>query len=168
MAFSERKYLDTIEFCLTQKTINVKWIEEVLKNGVVISSNPHRGAYPLNEDGEPDDEVQTLLGSTLKDILGEAGSEAQKRVDDLTTQLQQRDSTIQQYANSVNDLNHQITVALQDRAQRISDTHALNQELATRQTTIDLLNSKMAELNTTISDGRLTPIKTFVLVSYET
>lgn len=151
MAFEERKYLDTVEFCLTQKTINVKWIEEVLKNGVVISSNPHRGAYPLNEDGEPDDEVQTLIGSTLKDILGQAGDDAQKRVDDLTTQLRERDLTIQEYANTINEQNKQLSLANEYRAQSIVDTHELNQELSTRQTTIDNLNQRINEYKEQVS-----------------
>lgn len=151
MAFTERKYLNSIEILLTAKAINVQWIEEVLKNGVVISSNPHRGAYPLNEDGEPDDEVQTLIGSTLKDILGDAGSEAQKRVDDLISQLAQRDLTIQQYADQVNDLNHQVSLALEDKAQRVSAAHELNQELNTRQVSIDVLTGQVGALKEQVS-----------------
>lgn len=77
MTLSEDKILSKIDINLEIGTIEVLWKNRILRDGVVIDEKNHRGAYPLNEDREPDDYVVTDMGKTLNEILGEslAGSQ---------------------------------------------------------------------------------------------
>lgn len=83
MSLTEDRILVSIEFNLIANTINILWRDRILKDGEEISGNNHRGAYPVNEQGEVDEDVKTLLGASLQDILGEAAVGAQRRVDEL-------------------------------------------------------------------------------------
>lgn len=76
MAFTEDKILVTVEINVQSNTVNIAWANRVLKDGEVISSIPHRGAYPLDDDGEiiaPG----TDIGFKLVELLGCAGAQAQ-------------------------------------------------------------------------------------------
>lgn len=147
MSLTERKYLDSIEILITAKAINVKWIEEVLKNGVVISSNPHRGAYPLNEDGEPDESVQALIGSTLRDILGEAGEQAQRNIDSLTYTIADRNTIIQTLHDTINQLQHQLAVANNRIAEEIGTVQNLATQLGQANSNISECERQMSQLS---------------------
>lgn len=91
--FSEDRVLVTVEINVQTQTVNIAWANRVLRDGEVISSIPHRGAYPVDDDGEivaPG----TDIGLKLTELLGEAGAYAQsqlagalQRIDELEAEL---------------------------------------------------------------------------------
>lgn len=45
MALAEEKALANVEVCVEANAIQAKWINRILRDGVVISEVPHRCAY---------------------------------------------------------------------------------------------------------------------------
>jgi hypothetical protein len=80
MALTEDRVLVSVNIHISEgfKSIDIEWANRVLRDGEVISDIPHRGAYPVNADGEPDDEVVTAMGFTLAQLLGESLAGAQR------------------------------------------------------------------------------------------
>jgi hypothetical protein len=95
MALTEEKLLVSIEFNLNERTINVLWRERILRDGIEINGTNHRGAYPVDANGEVDPYVTTLLGDNLPNILGAACAEAQRRMDGLLQLVSQQASSIE-------------------------------------------------------------------------
>lgn len=131
MAFTQDRILSSIEYNLIAKTINVAWKDRVLNNGVVVFEENHRGAYPVDENGEVDPAVQTLLGQTLQDILGDAASQAlansislQNTIDQLVSD---HETAINNLNSQINNLNQQI-INFTNQVQTLTD---LNEELLT-------------------------------------
>jgi len=91
MADSNNRVLANVEYNLLANTVNVAWRDD--------KQNIHRGAYPVNEAGEVDDRVKTILGRTLHDILGEAGANAQRELDGLRAVNELLNNTLQDVAN---------------------------------------------------------------------
>lgn len=50
--FEERTTLASVEVLLAANCIQVKWLKQVLKDGVVISEVPHRKAYCQGQKAE--------------------------------------------------------------------------------------------------------------------
>lgn len=47
MALIEQKVLASINHNIIANTLEVKWLNEILRDGEVVSSIPHRGTYSL-------------------------------------------------------------------------------------------------------------------------
>lgn len=49
--YTERKILNSIELLVEQSAVNVCWLNQVLRDGTVIGSEPYRRAYCQEEKG---------------------------------------------------------------------------------------------------------------------
>lgn len=76
MSLTQDKILVSVELILDSNAINVLWSKRVLDDGVVISAENHRGAYPLLANGDVDIDMQSDLGKSLADIFGDAANHA--------------------------------------------------------------------------------------------
>lgn len=76
MALEERRTLKEVAILVDRGHINCMWADEIVKDGAVLMSTEHRGAYPTNESGEPDDAVVGLLGASLSSLLGEVANQS--------------------------------------------------------------------------------------------
>ncbi len=79
MSLTEDRILSSIELNLEAYTVDVLWKIRILRDGEVIDEKRHRGAYPVNAQGEVDDTVRTLLGASLQDILGVSAANAMQK-----------------------------------------------------------------------------------------
>ena|SRR5437868_6441966 len=70
MALTEDRVLESIQYSFPSRTVSVAWKDRILRDGVVVSEEIHRGAYPVKDDGTIDTDVTDLQGKTLKDVLG--------------------------------------------------------------------------------------------------
>lgn len=61
-------------------TIDVLWADRLIEDGQVIGQENHRGAYPINAQMEFDDDVRSLLGASLQDIIGATACVVQKKL----------------------------------------------------------------------------------------
>lgn len=50
--FEEKTILANVELLIAQNCIQVKWLNQILKDGVVISEVPHRKAYCQDQKAE--------------------------------------------------------------------------------------------------------------------
>jgi hypothetical protein len=114
MALTEDIILSSVTIHLSQKTIDVAWQERILRDGVMISSSPKNGCYPLNENGEPDESVISELGVSIADLLGQAGADAQLAVHTLSNQIQEKNALIVGMQNTISDLENQL-IQLQNK-----------------------------------------------------
>lgn len=101
MSLTEERKLVSVTINLFSKTLDVLWTDRVLKNGLVISETPHRGAYPVGDDGEPDPSVVSDLGKTMTDVLGEALASSQEALVIAHNSLSERNSVVQAYTDEV-------------------------------------------------------------------
>ena len=105
---TERRYLNSIKIQLRHQTLEIEWLDEVVRdNGEVLSVSPHLGAFPLNDNGEPDEEIVTLMGLSIKDILGKAFADAQKNIQLLKHAIDVRDAQLQTLFNENKTLKRQ-------------------------------------------------------------
>jgi len=58
MALTEKRVLKSVEILPTQSAINVQWTDQILRDGEVISEQPHRKAYAQEQAGEFAEEVE--------------------------------------------------------------------------------------------------------------
>ena len=49
MALAEQKILTSINHNVVSNTLEVKWLNKILRDGEVISSIPHRGSYGVDQ-----------------------------------------------------------------------------------------------------------------------
>ena len=49
MALEERKILASVDIQPTSNTVNVRWDNQILRDGVVVSTTPHRTAYSVDQ-----------------------------------------------------------------------------------------------------------------------
>lgn len=123
MALLERRTLKEICLLVDRSSINVLWADEIVKDGTVIHSTDHRGAYPLDETGQVDPSIASLLGGTLTQIIGNVAdglqqslTVAQQRISALengmSTAVQEREDIAAQLAQA-NDTITQLNVQLQ-------------------------------------------------------
>jgi hypothetical protein len=100
MALEERRTLKEVAILVDRSAINVLWADEIVKDGMVLMSTDHRGAYPLNESGEVDPTVAGLLGGTLEQIIGNVASGLQLNLVSLEAEhsavLQERENLLVQ------------------------------------------------------------------------
>lgn len=52
MALTEQKKLASVNHNITSNTLEVKWLNEILRDGEVISSIPHRGSYQVEQKAQ--------------------------------------------------------------------------------------------------------------------
>jgi hypothetical protein len=52
MAFTEQRVLNQVTVLPEQSAINAQWLDQVLKDGVVIASTPFRKAYTVDQKDE--------------------------------------------------------------------------------------------------------------------
>lgn len=146
MALSERKVLTSVEILVDRKAVNVAWEHQVLRDAEIIISTPHRGAFPLDDNGEVDETIKGQMGTSISQLLGKAGSDAQKKVtkvQDDNAELQQKlDNATQSLATAASDkekLETQVIALADALDQAVGDKSAL-------QKTIDQLTAEKAEL----------------------
>lgn len=152
MSLSENKTLTSVEINFTAQTIGVLWMEEVLKNGQVISSNPHRGAYPLGENGEPDESVLTLMGKSLADVIGDGFAASQKNLVEIQNQLSAKQVELQQYADDLNGLNDLLSSVQAEKEAFVSEKIQLQQVVSEQAAKITEL-SKVLAANLAVDGG---------------
>lgn len=84
MAINKRKPITSCKLLFSDdgsQFVEVEWANQVLEDGVVISSNPHRGAYPVDPlTGNPDQSAQTVMGIKLSKLFSNAGDNAQAQL----------------------------------------------------------------------------------------
>ena len=51
MALSEQKVLYSVTHNVVTNSFEVKWLNEILRDGEVISSTPHRASYSIDQKG---------------------------------------------------------------------------------------------------------------------
>lgn len=142
MSLSEQRKLVSVTINLSAKTIDVLWMDQVMKNGLVISETPHRGAYPINDDGEPDDSVVSDLGKTMGDILGEALASSQASLITANSIVANRNEVISQQAEQLTSLNQ---VLKNTEYQSTIETNQLKMELENYQEQIIQLQKELEE-----------------------
>lgn len=125
MALEERRTLKEVTILCGLNHINCMWADEIVKDGQVIHSSEHRGAYPLNENGEPDDTVVGLLGTTMEDLLGEVGAQSAA---DLYTLQQIHQGLELEFNTKVSELNER-TGELEQAQNQIQTLTSQNQQL---------------------------------------
>lgn len=80
MAFTKQKVITSAKLVFFQdgtQATEIIWAKQVLEDGVVISSEPHAGAYPVDPvTGNPDQSVQTIMGIKLSKLFTNAGDNA--------------------------------------------------------------------------------------------
>lgn len=129
MALAQDRILISIEFDLVAFTINVLWRDRILVDGVEFSGNNHRGAYPVNEQGEVDDYVKTLLGASLQDIIGEACANVQRNFNELLASFTDLQGVVETISSEKENLLHQLAEAgavLISANARIAELEALH------------------------------------------
>lgn len=109
MSLIERRVLKEVCLLVDRRAVNVLWADEIVRDGVVLHSSEHRGAYPTDDNGEVDHNVAGLLGGTMEQIIGGVAEGLQvslaslqsdhaavlQQCDELTFQLQQANDQIQ-------------------------------------------------------------------------
>jgi ElaB/YqjD/DUF883 family membrane-anchored ribosome-binding protein len=150
MALSEEKILTSIEYNLEASTINVLWKIRIFRDGVLFNESNHRGAYPVDEQGNVDDEVRTLLGKSLQEILGEASSNAQREHNQLRANLEQLQVVNESLTtekdfliNSVQELTTRTNELIEENTQKASDVQALISELFQKTEQARVLNTEL-------------------------
>jgi hypothetical protein len=127
MATPDNRTLASVEYNLLTNTVSIAWREG--------DEKVHRGAYPVDEVGEVDDRVKTILGRTLHDIMGAAGASAQSRVDGLLSDLERSQQAIDEIGKENNFLKHLLNEAVartdevnERRKEQLGIIHQLQQE----------------------------------------
>jgi hypothetical protein len=140
MLLTEDRVLISVELLIQDSAVNVCWANRILRDGEVIDSKPHRGAFPLDENLQPiglDEAVEGALN--IKDILGEAGEAAQMRVGVLENQLNHCDSVIHNLRNE----NENLTGSIFQKNEQIV---SLSNLLTAKDTEILMLKNEVAAL----------------------
>jgi len=114
MSLTRDKILVSVTVQIQANTVDIAWASRILEDGVVIHSTPERGAYPLDENGEPIG-LSTPLGATLSQLLTSAGASAQSQLAEISADLQaalalieQKDSAIAEHQALIAELQEQI------------------------------------------------------------
>ncbi len=80
MAFTKQKILTSAKLIFAQdgtQFVEVEWANQVLEDSVLLTSVPHRGAYPVDTvTGNPDSAIQTIMGIKLSKLFSNAGDAA--------------------------------------------------------------------------------------------
>jgi len=82
MALTEDKILVSVEVNVQSNSVAISWANRIMRDGEVVQSIPHRGSWPLGDDGEPVGVKTTEIGAKLSQILSEAGAMAVQQLAD--------------------------------------------------------------------------------------
>lgn len=144
MSLQERRTLKEICLLVDRSSINVLWADEILKDGIVLHSTDHRGAYPLDESGHVDPSVASLLGGTLTQIIGSMADGLQQNLtvaqqqivaleNGISIAVQERDdiaSQLNQANYTITQLNAQLQALYDSQASELPAQNVLNEQVA--------------------------------------
>lgn len=87
MMIIKDKVLVSITVKLDTNTVDIAWANRVIEDGNIIASVPDRGAFPLDDNGDPIGVDTTAIGAKLSQILTSAGAHAQSRIAKVESEL---------------------------------------------------------------------------------
>lgn len=131
MTLSERRILKSVEYMVQTNHVQILWEDQILREGEVISATTHRGAYPTNDKGEPDDSVINVLGKTIEDILGGALAGSQKELVIINNKLAERDGLIWEYTNEITRLQSLVEVMREGSVELERQLQQMDEEFQT-------------------------------------
>lgn len=144
MSLSEDKKLISVHIQLESKTVDVLWANRILREGVPVSVENVRGAYPLDDNGEPDESVITLMGKSLADVIGDGFAASQKNLVEIQNQLSAKQVELQQYADEVNGLNDLLSSVQAEKEALVSEKIQLQQVVSEQAAKINELSNELA------------------------
>ncbi len=146
MSLYEKRVLHSMEYNFDSSTVNVAWKDLILKDGFIVSETVHRGAFPVDSDGQILSDVAGLNGRTIAQIVGEDEAKRSAFVQEANAAALDAGTQLVEARQLVEQLRQQIG-SLSDQTQSLTgENTALRQQMET-------LTAANAELQTTLSQN---------------
>lgn len=81
MPITKNRELESINYHVSRGAVDVAWKDQIIEDGNVIHEAVHRGAFPVDANGDLTPADEAKLGQKLTALLSQAGAKAVKQID---------------------------------------------------------------------------------------
>lgn len=114
MSIEERYTLTSVRIVLPANAVEFQWNHEIVRDGDVINSSIHGGAYPRTDDGQP---IFTGTGNpevpALQTLFNAVDTAMIQLAEDRRIALEQLDTRVQELEYALEQANERATTAQQ-------------------------------------------------------